>query len=273
MGQSTNNPTPDNLSPLPPSADMKAYKRAWRARRKAMGVCTTCGGERDTLGRVRCSACLAKDNENYATRGRTAYRKRAAVTNETAKERRARWKAAGLCSWCGGKRQDRTKRRCGDCLAKTAKARAKETVQRQSRRRRKLCPRCGRQTSGLILCPNCLNRGREEYRRSLLVNPNANRVNSARRRFRLQENGGHYTAEDWEQVKAAQDYTCLVCGRREPEVSLQADHAVSVAKGGPNSPWNIQGLCESCNKSKGSKCVDLRHLAKWPLLYPQPPLT
>ena len=43
---------------------------------------------------------------------------------------------------------------------------------------------------------------------------------------------------------------CAKCGSRE---NLEYDHIVPVSKGGSNTTRNIELLCETCNRSKGSK--------------------
>jgi 5-methylcytosine-specific restriction endonuclease McrA len=42
---------------------------------------------------------------------------------------------------------------------------------------------------------------------------------------------------------------CVKCGSRE---RLEFDHIISVAAGGNSTERNVQVLCESCNRSKGS---------------------
>lgn len=43
---------------------------------------------------------------------------------------------------------------------------------------------------------------------------------------------------------------CVNCGS---QINLEFDHVIPVSKGGANTARNIQLLCESCNRSKGSK--------------------
>ncbi len=69
---------------------------------------------------------------------------------------------------------------------------------------------------------------------------------------------GDFTAEQWEAIKARYNFTCLSCGRQEPTISLEADHIVPLAKGGPHTASNIQPLCRSCNASKSTKTIDFR---------------
>lgn len=79
-----------------------------------------------------------------------------------------------------------------------------------------------------------------------------------RRRTLLQTNGGAYTAQQWEDLKAAQDNRCLGCGIQEPQITLTVDHIIPVSRGGGSEIGNIQGLCQPCNSSKGAQTLDLR---------------
>lgn len=79
-----------------------------------------------------------------------------------------------------------------------------------------------------------------------------------RRADRIKQNGGAFTPEQWETLKAQYDYTCLRCGRREPEIKLCADHVKPVARGGASRISNIQPLCCKCNSWKGAREIDFR---------------
>lgn len=61
------------------------------------------------------------------------------------------------------------------------------------------------------------------------------------------------TSLQWQEIKKSQNYTCLHCGRSEPEITLTRDHIIPVAFGGHNTASNIQGLCLSCNSKKRTK--------------------
>lgn len=63
---------------------------------------------------------------------------------------------------------------------------------------------------------------------------------------------------EWEAIKHNQDYTCLCCGRKEPEIKLTRDHVLPLRQGGTNYAENIQGLCGECNSRKGAKHIDYR---------------
>jgi hypothetical protein len=41
-----------------------------------------------------------------------------------------------------------------------------------------------------------------------------------KRRLRIEQAGEHYSIAQWESLKAEYDYTCLSCGRKEPEIKL-----------------------------------------------------
>lgn len=46
------------------------------------------------------------------------------------------------------------------------------------------------------------------------------------------------------------DFTCQYCGRRAPDVALEVDHIVPVAKGGVSEIANLTTACEDCNRGK-----------------------
>lgn len=72
-------------------------------------------------------------------------------------------------------------------------------------------------------------------------------------------NGGKITAQEWEALKAKYNFTCLCCGRQEPEIKLELDHVIPLKLGGENTIENAQPLCGSCNKKKGTKHIDFRN--------------
>ena len=69
---------------------------------------------------------------------------------------------------------------------------------------------------------------------------------------------GSHTEQDWEDLKKHYNYTCLRCGRREPEITLTKDHVIPLSYRGSNYIHNIQPLCGSCNSGKGAKHIDYR---------------
>ncbi len=84
-------------------------------------------------------------------------------------------------------------------------------------------------------------------------NPAAAKAKGHKRRAIKMKAPGSFTAAQWEVVKARQGYKCLRCGRKEPEITLTIDHRIPLSKGGTNYISNIDGLCLSCNSSKGAK--------------------
>ena len=53
----------------------------------------------------------------------------------------------------------------------------------------------------------------------------------------------------WEVLKR-DDYKCVKCGRRPPEVELQVDHIQARSRGGTDDLSNLQTLCLPCNQGK-----------------------
>lgn len=64
------------------------------------------------------------------------------------------------------------------------------------------------------------------------------------------------TSDLREAIKKRDDYTCQKCGNsvyKEPNLLLEVDHIVPIAKGGKTEADNLQTLCWRCNRLKGTK--------------------
>lgn len=88
--------------------------------------------------------------------------------------------------------------------------------------------------------------------------PERRAVHARIRRTKKTLAGGKHTHEQWKELKATYEYTCLCCGRKEPEIELHADHIIPISKGGTSDIGNIQPLCKPCNSSKGIQIIDYR---------------
>lgn len=98
----------------------------------------------------------------------------------------------------------------------------------------------------------------EIHRRWRRANKAIVNATTHRRRARLRGCAEHHTAAEWEALKLACEYTCLSCGRREPEVELTRDHVVPLSEGGGNDITNLAPLCKSCNSLKHTAHDDFR---------------
>lgn len=94
--------------------------------------------------------------------------------------------------------------------------------------------------------------------RSEQGNLEAGRIRKHRRRAQKKGNGGTFTVQEWQALKAKYDHRCLACHRSEPEIQLHQDHIIPIDKGGMNTIDNIQPLCRECNSRKGTKTIDYR---------------
>lgn len=59
-------------------------------------------------------------------------------------------------------------------------------------------------------------------------------------------------------IKRRDRYTCKLCGistKKEPNLLLEIDHIIPLAKGGITTEENLQTLCWKCNRKKGSKLL------------------
>jgi 5-methylcytosine-specific restriction endonuclease McrA len=50
---------------------------------------------------------------------------------------------------------------------------------------------------------------------------------------------GSLTDREWQDLMVLYKFTCLRCGKREPEIQLTLDHVIPLSKGGSNSIGNI----------------------------------
>ena len=98
-----------------------------------------------------------------------------------------------------------------------------------------------------------------EHARSYARNHRVERViHEANRRARKRQAGGTFTRGEWENLCASYNYSCLCCGKQEPEIELTVDHVVPLSQGGSNSLENLQPLCRSCNSRKRTGTIDYR---------------
>jgi len=59
-------------------------------------------------------------------------------------------------------------------------------------------------------------------------------------------------------IKNRDDFTCCNCGNsslKEPNLLLEIDHIIPIAKGGITEESNLQTLCWKCNRSKSDKLI------------------
>lgn len=90
------------------------------------------------------------------------------------------------------------------------------------------------------------------------ANPDKLRQYTHVRRALERAANGAFTASEWQALEEHYNYTCLRCGRSEPEIKLTADHVIPLARGGSNDIGNIQPLCLICNLQKHTDSTDYR---------------
>lgn len=76
---------------------------------------------------------------------------------------------------------------------------------------------------------------------------------SHRRRARKASAGGSHTSADLEKIYKRQRGKCALCKCSFAKVGSELDHIVPLARGGDNSPANLQYLCRPCNRAKHAK--------------------
>lgn len=51
--------------------------------------------------------------------------------------------------------------------------------------------------------------------------------------------------------KRGKQYRCVCCGRFYPKSQIDVDHKIAKRLGGTDDLWNLQAMCQHCNRSKG----------------------
>jgi len=79
--------------------------------------------------------------------------------------------------------------------------------------------------------------------------------------------GGKHSYGDWREMKEKYNYTCQICGKKEPEITLTEDHIIPISRWNEwikehseityqcNDIENIQPLCGKCNGWKWGKIL------------------
>ena len=102
-------------------AKENADKREWQAKCLEIQICTRCGRkDKHTVnGHLLCSICAAKKNkwqhEHWNSEEKSKYYK----------NRRNQWREQGLCTYCGGKKEEPDKMLCIDCRVRARMRRTK----------------------------------------------------------------------------------------------------------------------------------------------------
>jgi len=85
--------------------------------------------------------------------------------------------------------------------------------------------------------------------------PEEKKASNHKRRARKKGNGGSYTKEEITQLRKETKGICLGYNR-EPhfvgDKNLEIEHIIALANGGTNEIENIQLMCGSCNRNKGT---------------------
>jgi 5-methylcytosine-specific restriction endonuclease McrA len=85
------------------------------------------------------------------------------------------------------------------------------------------------------------------------LHPEQNRFDVKKRyHSKRASSDGTVTFEAWEEMKKNNNYSCVVCGKSEPEINLTMDHIKPISRGGVHSITNLQPLCALCNCKKSN---------------------
>jgi phage terminase small subunit len=66
---------------------------------------------------------------------------------------------------------------------------------------------------------------------------------------------GSFTSDYWQWLIGRTQGYCFGCGKRFDIVEIEPDHILPISRGGKNVDWNIQPLCQSCNRHKSKQLM------------------
>ena len=136
-------------------------RRQTRAKRRALGLCTKCGGVRDEARYVMCSKCRGEIRK-----------KRGKAKRAAGKKWYDRMREEGRCVSCGGwaepgrARCKACQRKSNERIRKADPNLEKKYALRRSRIEKGLCIDCGRKAGeGKTRCPRCMEMRRDSTRK------------------------------------------------------------------------------------------------------------
>lgn len=141
-----------------------ANKREWARMRKKAHLCVYCGAQdkRTLNGASSCLVCATKRSKKRRETWDYNHQK------ELRDARKQRWREAGLCSECGGEKEEPEKAMCIDCRVRHKMRKAKWKVNHGwlPRGANGICFQCNRVPAmeGKKLCPECYRKKVETLR-------------------------------------------------------------------------------------------------------------
>lgn len=100
-----------------------------------------------------------------------------------------------------------------------------------------------------------LQKGSKEHRYNAAIK-NRKDWAKTKRNISLKTVEGWHSKVEWQELKEKFNYTCVCCGKKEPDIKLSRDHIIPLSKNGSNDISNIQPLCKSCNSKKYNKTTN-----------------
>lgn len=112
--------------------------------------------------------------------------------------------------------------------------------------------------------PEKSRRQSAEYRRN---NPEQRRLQEQRREAKKRCLPATLTPQEWEDIKAAYNYSCAYCGKAWYEIDgvLTQDHVIPVDQGGGYTADNIVPACRSCNSHKNNRTPEQAGMSLRPI--------
>lgn len=164
--------------------------------------------------------------------------------------------------WKDSRSSDGLRSACIVCLKKS---RDNDRYRRANRDRATKARSEGRWNTAWRTTKEWHARHREQQRRYRARNRNQYRKRNSVRmkvfRSNQRSENGSITVQEWQDLCERYGNVCLSCGTpaaETPEGRLTIDHVKPVSEGGLGDIENLQPLCMSCNRNKGTRTVDYR---------------
>lgn len=207
--------------------------------------CSVCGNDSSWNNSGQCEKCAIKNATRRKEERKDAIANGLWENKDCDKCGDKNWGATGICKTC-------------ESIRGVKKRQVSYIKYDNGEYDNKICVQCGESNySPDGRCRDCTNNRVRQWR---FDNPELSKQRGREQKYkrikRIVENGGEMMTIDlYNELLNFYGYTCINCGSID---DLCHDHVIPIVRGGDNSAYNAQILCNTCNVRKGTKSIDYR---------------